>query len=82
MKFNQKNIYKHRGVKLERGWGFSLMCEKSFRERVMKLKAQDSIVNQRQEQGNTYENKTTKVSEDYFTGDFNLDLEVIKKRSS
>ncbi|EJV86605.1 hypothetical protein IGA_01578 [Bacillus cereus HuA3-9] len=47
----------------------------------MKVKAQDSIVNQSQEQGNTYENNATKVSEDYFTGDFNLDLEVIKKQA-
>ncbi|EEL87882.1 Uncharacterized membrane protein yndD [Bacillus cereus AH1272] len=47
----------------------------------MKVKAQDSIVNQSQEQGNTYENNATTVSEDYFTGDFNLDLEVIKKEA-
>lgn len=46
----------------------------------MKMKAQDSMGNQNQGQGNTYEDKTTKVSEDYFTGDFNLDLEVIKKK--
>ena len=47
----------------------------------MKVKAQDSIVNQSQEQGNTYENNATKVSENHFTGDFNLDLEVIKKEA-
>ncbi|OFD79587.1 hypothetical protein BWGOE8_23180 [Bacillus mycoides] len=47
----------------------------------MKVKAQDSIVNQSQEQGNTYENNAIQVSEDYFTGDFNLDLEVIKKEA-
>ena len=47
----------------------------------MRVKAQDSIVNQSQEQGNTHENNAPKVTEDYFTGDFNLDLEVIKRSS-
>lgn len=46
----------------------------------MKVKAQDSMVNQRKDQSNTYEDEPTKVPESYFTGNFNLDLEVIKKR--
>lgn len=46
----------------------------------MKVKAQDSMVNQSKDQSNTYEDEPTKVPEAYFTGDFNLDLEVIKKK--
>lgn len=47
----------------------------------MKVKAQDSMVNQRKDQSNTYEDEPTKVPESYFTGNFNLDLEVIKKEA-
>lgn len=51
-----------------------------FRERVMQVKTQDSMFNQTQGPRNTYEDKPHKVSEDYFTGDFSLDLELIKKK--
>nr|WP_276561099.1 spore germination protein [Bacillus paramycoides] len=57
------------------------MYWKLFRERVIKVKTQDSMVNQNKDQSNTYEDKSTKASEDYFIGDFNYDLAVIKKEA-
>ncbi|PFO63906.1 spore germination protein [Bacillus cereus] len=45
----------------------------------MKVKEQDSMVNQSQGQAKTNGDNPTKVSEHYFTGNFNSDLEAIQK---